>query len=263
MSLVTVVEDYSDVGRVRQLLTQAGRQHIKVRDEDIVNVFNQITIYSDFSDTIDVAGVWLPDDITHSGTNYASGAVIYPKKGTIVLSQAIPIEYSDVMITYATRDGLSDEDISFNVEMAKGYIQMELWDNTMDYSGASMYHNMARLVMLQIASYYSLLAMNNSNAIQSGYNYRIAEFEIQTKLWGEGMIAETLLNKYWERSWKMLSALKLYQSNPEVPIYVVNRSNSRVKYNGDPNIWNTMTTIDNVTFYNSKSEYGIIMKIVG
>ena len=64
--------------------------------------------------------------------------------------------------------------------------------------------------------------MNMSNAIQSGFNYRIAEFEIQTKLWGEGMIAETLLKSYWDRAMQMTKALKIFESNPEAPIYVVN-----------------------------------------
>jgi len=260
---VTIVNDQSDVGYVRNLLTQAGRQHIKVRDDDMVSVFNQMTIYSDFSDLIDVAGIWLPDDLNHSGTNDASGAVVYPKKGTIDLSQAIPIEYRDVLITYATRDGLSDSEIQFNVDIAKDYVQMELWETTLDYSGASTYEGMARTTMLTIGAYFALLAMNNSNAIQSGYNYRIAEFEIQTKLWGEGMIAETLLNKYWERSSKMMNALKLFQSKPDVPIYVVNRSNTQVKYNGDPTIFNTQMSMSTVTQYDSVSRYAIILKILG
>jgi len=260
---VTIVEDLSDVGYVRNLLTQAGRQHIKVRDDDMVSVFNQLTLYADFSDLIDVAGVWLPDDLNHSGTNYASGATIYPKKGTIILSQAIPLEYADVLITYATRDGLSDSEIQFNVDIAKNYVQMELWETTLNYSGASTYESMARTTMLTIGAYFALLAMNNSNAIQSGYNYRIAEFEIQTKLWGEGMIAETLLNKYWERSSRMMSALKMFQSKPDVPIYVIDRNNSKTKYNGDPTIFNTMMNIDRVKIYDSVSRYAIIMKIIG
>lgn len=260
---VTIVNDQSDVGYVRRLLTQAGRQHIKVRDDDIVPVFNQLTLYADFSDTIDVAGVWLPDDIDHSGTNYASGATVYPKAGTIVLSQAIPLTYKDVLITYATRDGLADDEIQFNIDIAKDYVQMELWETTLDYSGSSTYEGMARSTMLTISAYFSLLAMNNSNAIQSGYNYRIAEFEIQTKLWGEGMIAETLLNKYWERSARMMNALKLYQSKPDVPIYVVDRSQSMTKYNGDPTIFNNVMTGNVVTQYDSYSRMAIVLKIIG
>lgn len=260
---ITIVNDQSDVGYVRNLLTQAGRQHVKVRDDDIVPVFNQLTLYADFSDIIDVAGVWLPDDIGHAGTNYVSGAVVYPKKGTIVLSQAIPSEHRDVLITYATRDGLSDEEIQFNIDISKDYVQMELWETTLDYSGSSTYEGMARLCMLTISSYFSLLAMNNSNAIQSGYNYRIAEFEIQTKLWGEGMIAETLLNKYWERSQKMLNALKFFQSKPDAPIYVIDRSQSMTKYNGDPSIFRTMMTGNVVTLHDSYSRMAIVLKIIG
>ncbi len=263
MSLVTIVNDTSDVGWVRKLLTQAGRQNVSVRDDDIVPVFNQLTLYADFSDIVDVAGVWLADDVNHTGTNFASGAIVFPKKGTILLSQAIPLTERDVLITYAQRDGLSDDEIQISIDMAKDFIQADLWESTLDYSGSSTYEGMARHVMLQIGSYYSLLAMNNSNAIQSGYNYRIAEFEIQTKLWGEGMIAETLLNKYWERSMKMLNALKLFQRKPDVPIYVVDRSNSRTRYNNDITIFNTMMTMDTVTLKDSKSQYAIIMKIIG
>lgn len=263
MSLVTIVEDLSDVGYVRNLLTQAGRLHIKVRDDDMVSVFNQLTVYADFSDLVDVAGVWLPDDLEHSGTNYASGATVYPKKGTIILGQAVPLEHKDILITYATRDGLSDSEIQFNVDISKSYVQMELWETTLDYSGSSTYEGMARHTMLTIGAYFALLAMNNSNAIQSGYNYRIAEFEIQTKLWGEGMIAETLLNKYWERSSRMMSALKMFQSKPDVPIYVIDRNNSKTKYNGDPSIFNTMMTMDRVRIHDSVSRYAIIMKIIG
>ncbi len=263
MSVVTVIDDNSDIGIVRRLLSQAGRQNIKVRQDDIVNIFHQQTIYSDFADIIDVAGVWLVTDIAHTGTNYVSGATVFPKKGTIVLSQAVPVSELEVLITYATRDGLNDGEITISIDMAKDFVQTDLWESTLDYSGSSTYEGMARHVMLQIASYYSLLAMNNANAIQSGYNYRIAEFEIQTKLWGEGMIAETLLNKYWERSMKMLNALKLYQRKPDVPIYVVDRSNSRTKYNGDVTIFNTMMTMDRITLKDSKSEYAIIMRIIG
>lgn len=260
---ITIVDDQSDVGYVRRLLTQAGRVHVKVREDDMVSVFNQLTLYADFSDVIDLAGVWLPDDIDHSGTNYASGATVYPKKGTIVLSQAIPLSYADVLITYATRDGLADDEIQFSIDIAKDYVQMELWETTLDYSGSSTYEGMARLTMLTISSYFSLLAMNNSNAIQSGYNYRIAEFEIQTKLWGEGMIAETLLNKYWERSSRMMNALKMFQSKPDVPIYVVDRSQSMTKYNGDPTIFNTTMTGGVVTLHDSYSRMAIVLKIIG
>lgn len=262
MSII-IVEDTSDVGYVRNLLSQAGRENISVMDDDIVPVFNQLTLYTDFSDIFDVAGVWLPDDLDHSGTNYASGATIYPKKGTVVLGQAVPTSYKDVLITYASRDGLRDTEIQFNINIAKDYVQMELWETILDYSGSSVYEGMCKSVMLTISAYFALLAMNNSNAIQSGYNYRIAEFEIQTKLWGEGMIAETLLNKYWERSARMMNALKLFQSKPDVPIYVVDRSNTRIKYNGDVTIFDTMMTMDRVTLKDSKSEYAIIMKIIG
>lgn len=264
MSLVTIVSDVSDIGYVRNLLTQAGRQHIKVRDDDLIQVFNYQTLYVDFPDVVDVAGIWLPDDLNHSGTNYASGATVYPSQGKISLhpSLSIPNSYREVMITYATSDGLSDQQIQNNVNIAKDYVQMELWE-TVDFSGSSTYKVFARTTMLTIGAYFSLLAMNNSNAIQSGYNYRIAEFEIQTKLWGEGMIAETLLNKYWDRSMKMLNALKIFKSRPDVPVYVVDRSNARSKYNGNPSIFNTMMNVDNVTYYDSKSKYAIILKIVG
>ena len=62
---------------------------------------------------------------------------------------------------------------------------------------------------------------------------------------------------------KMLNALKLFQRKPDVPIYVVDRSNSRTKYNGNVTIFNTMMSMDTVTLKDSKSQYAIIMKIIG
>ena len=269
--LFTIQVDDADVDCVRKLMTQAGREAIVVRDDDIVPVFSSgsdFRVYTDFQDIMDIQHIRLTTDIDHSGINFVSGAVIYPKEGRIDLLDvdvpiSLPAGTDEVLITYATRDGLDDDSIQLNIDMAKSYLQTELWRTTLDFSGSTTYETMAKWTMCAVASYWSILAMNSSNAIQSGFNYRIAEFEIQTKLWGEGMIAETLLNKYWERATKMINALKIYESHPDAPLYVVRRGDSRVPYNRDVNIFTTMTSMEAVTLKDSKSEFAIIMKIWG
>jgi len=265
----TLVEDTTDVGFVRNMLVQAGRFATNIRDNDLYYVFQGVTgaiIYTDHQDLIDVAGIWAGDDITNSGTNYLSGASIYPTQGKIELSQPLASGTKEVLVTYAATQGLSDTQIQINLDTAKNFMIGELWADSLNFASgsSSTYDNMVRYTMLTVASYFSLLAINNSNAIQSGFNYRLGDFEIQTKLWGEGMIAETLLNKYWERSQKMLNALKLYQSKPDVGVYVINRKNTKLPYNKDPMIFNNPNiSFGQSTIYDSQHRFGIIIKLEG
>jgi len=265
-ALFTIASDDSDVGIVRKLMAQAGREVIQVHNDDILPVFysgSDTHLYTDFQDIMDIQHIRLVDDIYHSGTNYLQGSTIYDKEGRIDIGLNLPANTDEILITYATRDGLSDEVIQLNINMAKYYLQGELWRSELNYSGSSTYEIMAKWTLYSIATYWCILGMNSSNAIQSGYNYRIAEFEIQTKLWGEGMIAETLLMKYWERSNDMIKVLKMFESNPEAPIYVVNRSNTKVPYNKDPTIFHTLTNMEAVTLHDSVSRYAVILKIWG
>jgi len=266
--LITISDDDSDVGIVRKLMAQAGRQTIVVHENEIVYKFledegNDEVLYTAFNDVMNIQGIWLDTDINHSGTNYYSGSTIYPNEGKIVLTQALPVGQEEMLITYASRDGLSDDTIQANIEMAKQYLTVELWRATLDFSGASNLSNMAKWSMFSLTTFYCLLSANTGNAIQAGFNYRFEDFEIQTKLWGEGMIAETLLNKYEQRSKDMVDALKLYTEYPEAPIYVVNRTNSMTPYNQNPHIFDTMVSISRTTIYDSLHSYAFVIKYWG
>jgi len=264
-----MIEDTTDVGFVRNMLVQAGRFATNVRDNDLYVVFNGLTgatVYTDHQDLIDVAGIWEGSDITNSGTNYISGSTVYPTQGKIELNQVLPAGVTEVLVTYAASQGLSDNQIQINLDIAQNFMIGELYADSLNFvSGStSTYDNMVRYCMLTVASYYSLLAINNSNAIQSGFNYRLGDFEIQTKLWGEGMIAETLLNKYWERSQKMINALKLYQAKPNAPVFVIDRTKTKLPYNRDPLIFNSPNlSFGSSTIYDSQHQYGIIISLTG
>jgi len=264
----TIIVDDSKVGQVRNLLVQAGRTATLVRDNDLVPLFYNegiMTIYTDFQDIIDVSGLWLSSDIFNSGTNYLSGASIYPEEGRITMPTNITgwdETQTEALITYAHIQGLTDQQIQLNINIAESYVQMELWEDSINFSGTATYEVFANHTMCTIAAYYSLMAINSSNAIQSGYNYRLGDFEIQTKLWGEGMIAETLLNKYWERSQKMIDALKYYQAKPSVPVYVIDRKKSRIPYNKDMSVFNTISSsyFETAQLYDSTHQYGIVIR---
>ena len=98
MSIV-ISEGSGDVGYVRALLTQAGRQQINIREKDQLPVFGVNTIYTDYADVFDVAGVWLINDPFGSGTNYVtSGATVYPEYQKIVLSGSLPADTEEVLV---------------------------------------------------------------------------------------------------------------------------------------------------------------------
>lgn len=257
-----------DVGFVRSVLTQAGRTGTNVREADIMAVFNLNTIYTDYADIIDIGGVWAVADYDLSGTNYAtSGSEIFPEFGKIVLSGSMPIGTTQCMITYAAIDGLTDVQIETQIEITKTYLQMDLYDPLLDYSGSSTYELFAATTMKVVASYFSLLAMNNGNAIQAGFNYRLEDYEIQTKLWGEGMIAETLLGEYWKRATKMISALKLLQNFPNAPIYAVNRQRTHRAYTKEVKrilgTANQGDIVGDVVPYDGFSRWGVILQTTG
>lgn len=255
----TVVTSTSDVDYVRRLLTQAGRQGVNVRDKDRLAIFDLITIYTDYADIFDIAGVWLETDITGSGTNFiSSGALIFPKEHRIVLSGSLPVGTNHVLMTYVARDGLSDDEVQVNIDMAKDYLTLQLWEDSINFSGTTTYDTLAKMTMRTLASYFSILAINNGNAIQSGFNYRLGEYEIQTKLWGEGMIAETLLANYWARAMEMVKMMKIYQAKPGVPIFAVDRSQSRVAYNKDSTIFHqNMIDIGRAVVFDEQGTIGI------
>jgi len=263
MSIV-IIEDTSDTGQVRNMLTQAGRMTTQVRPDDLFWVFQGAgapTVYTDYADIVDVQGIWLADDITHSGTNYVSGSTVYPKQGKIEVGQSLPQGTEEVLVTYAARDGLSDGEIDININMAKQWMTTELWVASLDFSGSSTFSVMAKYTLYALSSYWCILALNNANAIQAGFNYRFEDFEIQTKLWGEGMIAETLLANYWQRAKNMIDAMKLYVKYPSVPIYVIDRGNSMTPYNGDPTIFDTKATVSATTIWDSTHQYSIVVSL--
>jgi len=181
-----------DIATIRQILGEIGRQQHLTEEDEIGIVASNDTIYTDYQDTVDVIGVWLSSDPNHTGTNYYTGGSFDNKDGKIILGTSLTAG-TEVLISYVRKQGLSDIDIQTHYDGAKLFLAYKMvyfdyeWDNpTTDLD------KLARYTAYNLAAYYCIITLNMGNTIQSGFNYRMEEFEIQTKLWGEGMIAQEL-----------------------------------------------------------------------
>ena len=73
MAILTITTDTSDVGEIRDLLAQAGRKAVSIRQDDLLQVFNSgltggQSIYFDYGGVFDVAGVYEENDIKKINT---------------------------------------------------------------------------------------------------------------------------------------------------------------------------------------------------
>jgi len=149
-----------------------------------------------------IIGVWLYTDTNFTGTNYyvgSGGTIEDPngsfdaKSGLVTLSDVDVIDTKTKVVTaYEWEEGISDADVDLIYTRAQMQIKAHVNDFTISFSGGSKYQWAAEAV----AKFVVLLALNGSSVIQQGYNFRIEELSIETKAWGEGMIAQFLLTQY-------------------------------------------------------------------
>lgn len=182
----------ADVTAIRKILGEIGRQQHLTEEDEILLVANSDTVYADYQDLIDVIGVYLSSDPTHAGTNYYTGGSFDYKDGIITLGTTLP-PHTEVIVSYVRKHGLTDAEIDVHYEGAKLFLAYKMvyfdyeWDNpTEDLDKLAIY------TAYNVAVYYCIITLNMGNLVMSGFNYRMEEFEIQTKLWGEGMIAQEL-----------------------------------------------------------------------
>ena len=199
----------TDVGTavdiIRLMLDQAGRtQHVNEELEpNIVSMDNKV--YLAFPDIVSIIGCWLETDTTFSN-NLASGGSFDSKEGVLTLGQSVA-SGTPVLVTYVRRNGITDDTIEQIYEMSKTTLKLKMmYDFDFDDT-TSQINVMAKHTAIILSTYWCLLTLNSGNALQSGYNYRVMDFEVQTKLFGEGMSTEGLLEKFKERSDYMIDSL--------------------------------------------------------
>jgi hypothetical protein len=144
----------------------------------------------------EVQGVWLLTDNTHSLTNYFGDGGFDSSSGEVWLGTLLPTAINDVRVGYTWEAGIDDQAIMHHLETAKvwveGFADVEFIYN----AAATSAEKQAERAALSLVMILCILTINGANVAQMGYNFRVQEFEVQTKLWGEGMIAEALFNQY-------------------------------------------------------------------
>lgn len=181
-----------DIDVIRGILGEIGREQHLVEEDEIQIAVSANTIYADYQEIVEVGGVWLASDPDKSGTNYFTGGTFNKKSGIITLGTAVNPS-DEVIVLYARKHGLTDAEIQIHYDAAKIYISFLLHYDEYEFdTPTESLDVLARYTAYNVAVYYCIITMNMGNLIMSGFNYRMEEFEIQTKLWGEGMIAQEL-----------------------------------------------------------------------
>lgn len=193
---------------VRHILDEGAELGIRQIRDEVVPPTDLYTVHTFHRRVTAVQGVWLSTDIDHSGTNYYGDGGFEEKRGKITLGVELPDIVNDVRINYTWESGISDETIQHHLFAAKAWVE-EYSGDTFNYNAESdkkPLENMAIAYTIIMC----VLTMNGGNVAQMGYNFRVGEFEVQTKLWGEGMIAGELFKQYTMELERWMSVVGKY-----------------------------------------------------
>lgn len=195
----------SMIARIRQILDEAGelrRQSIK---DELVYPATMFKLFLPRTRILSIEGVYILTDDAHSGTNYYTGGGFDKSTGVVWLGSTLPSVNAMIRVDYTWESGINDDTILHHLNAARLF--------TINYTGIEFEFGKATTNVTKGAEAMSLagtilacvLSVNGANVAQMGYNFRLDEFEIQTKLWGEGMIAEALFNMYIREydKWRM------------------------------------------------------------
>ena len=228
--MATRIDTSGDVYYIRMLLDEAGKMEYRTVEDEPLITATTTKLYLDYQNIEEVTGVWDVDDLTHTGTNYMSGSSAqYNTKGGYVVLDPAASANMEVIATYTYRKGLSDDEISFFYELSKMEVNAELFvlGDGIDFSGTSNAEILAKYVAYLITAYRVLLVLNSGNVIQAGFSYGAFNYDVQTKLWGEGMSTGELLREMKDR----ITALKaLLKANSGNVVYVSDLNTTMPSY---------------------------------
>jgi len=197
----------SVIAKIRLILDEAGELRRQVIKDELVNPATLYKLYLPRTRILDVAGVYILTDDTHAGTNHYEGGGFSKSTGEVWLGTALTVLNQMVRVDYVWESGINDDTILHHLNSARIF--------TMTYTGLEFEYGKSTTTQIKGAEAMSMsgailaciLSVNGANVAQMGYNFRLDEFEIQTKLWGEGMIAEALFNMYIREYDKWRTAL--------------------------------------------------------
>ena len=212
MSMVESIGD-TNIHNVRLLLNQMGNMENILEEDEYQISKGKDTIYTDYGNIIGVDGVWLASDTEHSGTNYGLSGTYNPLNRTVTLTNDLPALNTPVLITYARSVGLSDSQIELAINSSEIKVMNELMDFDFTFTMSTNIGKVGLYLVYFLAHLEAIHIMNTGNAVQGGFSYMMNQLQVNTKLWGEGMSAEALINFYVKRCKEMMTYLK-FNSGP-------------------------------------------------
>lgn len=186
----------SVVSVIRNMLDEAGELGIRQMKDEIVSPTTTNMVYAPRTRIKDVQGVFLLTDTTHSMVNYYTGGSFNELNGQIILGSLLPNAITDIRVDYTWESGINESTIYQHVENARKWANM-ITGESFEYGATTTNEEYAtEQLAIAVSIVACVLTINGANVAQYGYNFKIQEFEIQTKLWGEGMIAQALFAEY-------------------------------------------------------------------
>ena len=196
----------AEVQVVRRMLGEAGEQFRHVIEEEFSTIIPEQdgtwSVYTKRKGIHQVVGVYLKTDNEKSRNLYVgTGDWEDPEgkfnklTGVITLSSTYSYQpMAKVIIDYVHLEGLKDDDIEIVVGWSKSFIMHYTGNNGILFTQQTK----EWWALMTVTKYACMLLMNAGSVMQQGYNVRIEEFAVETKAWGEGMIAQFLLAMYKE-----------------------------------------------------------------
>lgn len=196
MALENTEDEIMDVRRV---LGEAGTSEAVAVVDELNTSTDTTTVFAKNNQIHSVAGVWLATDPDHTGTNFydeTDDAEFNPYTSKITLSDALPDDMTDVLISYTFYKGLSDTVIDRMITNAKRYVEHYTgkdidWTETSDEEV-----QLAQAAMTYRAATAALIYQYAPDILQKGFNFSIAEFRVESKTWAGGMGLRDLLDTW-------------------------------------------------------------------
>lgn len=212
---LSTVNTAAEITRVRLMLGDAAEMKA-------ITIVNELRI-SESTDLVNakygqiksVSGVWAATDPTHAGTNYYSGGEggsFNTYTTEITLGTSLPGENTNVLINYTYFKGLSDAVADQHVTNAKAFIEIQT-SETFDWvnAGSDRRDNLAIAAMTYRAAVGALIYQFAPDVLQKGFNWKLAEFSVESKTWAGSMGIRDLMDTMNNEVNIYLSLLGVYQ----------------------------------------------------
>jgi len=166
-----------------------------VTDETSIVAQND-KVYVVLGEVEEVIGVWAETDVDRTNNLYTGGSFDGSK-----LTLGTPTTAGTrVVASYIQREGLNTVSVDWIVESCETRLRGKLFDEDNDYNlqnPTDLKEKMAREYWIVMSLINAYLLLNNVNMIQSDANISTFDFSTMSKLWGEGMSADALFNRWF------------------------------------------------------------------